>query len=164
MGNQIVRTFAVRPAILLLGEDTDGVAYHLGFGLPPLSRQAPDQRLRFCVQPHTQSHDAPFNCNTQVYYSAHALSTLISTRNVLRHENRQRQCSAAVFVKCGSSLFRKTSAVPDLAMIAAGSLDDPSPYKPTLDFFTSSAQPWDHMNPVPLRYALRAIQDAAKTD
>ena len=33
-------------------------------------------------------------------------------------------------------------------MITAGSLDDPSLYKPTLDIFTSSAQPWDHMNPV----------------
>jgi len=32
-------------------------------------------------------------------------------------------------------------------MITAGSLDDPSLYKPTLDIFTSSAQPWDHMHP-----------------
>ena len=32
-------------------------------------------------------------------------------------------------------------------MITAGSLDDPSLYKPTLDIFTASAQPWDHMNP-----------------
>jgi hypothetical protein len=59
MGNQIVRAFPVRPMILLLGEDADGVAYDLGFGLPPLSRQAPDQRLRFCVQPHAQSHEKP---------------------------------------------------------------------------------------------------------
>ena len=49
--------------------------------------------------------------------------------------------------ECGASLFGKTSAMPDLAMITAGSLDDPSLYKPTLDIFTSSAQPWDHMNP-----------------
>jgi hypothetical protein len=32
-------------------------------------------------------------------------------------------------------------------MIAAASLDDPSAYRPTLDFFTSHAQPWDPMNP-----------------
>ena len=44
-------------------------------------------------------------------------------------------------------MFGKTSAVPDLLMITAGSLDDPSLYKPTLDIFTSSAQPWDHMDP-----------------
>ena len=49
--------------------------------------------------------------------------------------------------ECGASLFGKTSALPDLAMITAGSLDDPSLYKPTLDIFTASAQPWDHMNP-----------------
>jgi hypothetical protein len=32
-------------------------------------------------------------------------------------------------------------------MITAGSLDDPSQYKPSIDIFTSSAQPWDYMNP-----------------
>ena len=37
--------------------------------------------------------------------------------------------------------------MPELAMITAGSLDDPSQYKPTMDIFTASAQPWDHMNP-----------------
>jgi hypothetical protein len=49
--------------------------------------------------------------------------------------------------ECGSTLFGNTNAMPELAMIAAGSLDDPSLYKPTLDIFTSSAQPWDHMDP-----------------
>ena len=49
--------------------------------------------------------------------------------------------------ECGASLFGKTSAMPDLAMITAGSLDDPGLYKPTLDIFTTSAQPWDHMDP-----------------
>ena len=49
--------------------------------------------------------------------------------------------------ECGASLFAKTSALPDLAMISAGSLDDPSLYQPTLDIFTASAQPWDYMNP-----------------
>ena len=68
---------------------------------------------------------------------------------VLRQESGQRQyAQPCLFPECGSSLFGKTSAMPDLAMITAGSLDDPSLYKPTLDIFTSSAQPWDHMNPV----------------
>jgi hypothetical protein len=49
--------------------------------------------------------------------------------------------------ECGARLFAKTSAMPDLAMITAGSLDEPSQYKPTLDIFTASAQPWDQMNP-----------------
>jgi hypothetical protein len=32
-------------------------------------------------------------------------------------------------------------------IIQAASLDDPSWYRPTVDFFTASAQPWDPMNP-----------------
>ena len=31
--------------------------------------------------------------------------------------------------------------------LQAGSLDDPSIYKPAMDIFTASAQPWDHMAP-----------------
>ena len=48
---------------------------------------------------------------------------------------------------CGARLFSKTSGVPDLAMITAGSLDNPSQYKPSMDIYTASAQPWDYMNP-----------------
>ncbi len=49
--------------------------------------------------------------------------------------------------ECGARLFSTTSGIPDLAMITAGSLDDPGQYKPTMDIFTASAQPWDYMNP-----------------
>lgn len=49
--------------------------------------------------------------------------------------------------ECGSRLFAKTSAMPDLGMITASTLDNPSLYQPTMDIFTASAQPWDHMNP-----------------
>jgi hypothetical protein len=49
--------------------------------------------------------------------------------------------------ECGARLFGKTSGMPDLVMITAGSLDDPSQYMPSMDIFTASAQPWDHMNP-----------------
>lgn len=49
--------------------------------------------------------------------------------------------------ECGSRLFAKASAMADLGMITAATLDDPSQYKPTMDIFTASAQPWDHMNP-----------------
>jgi hypothetical protein len=48
---------------------------------------------------------------------------------------------------CGSRLFGKPSVMPDLMVIMAGSLDDPSWYKPGMDFYTASAQPWDYMNP-----------------
>lgn len=48
---------------------------------------------------------------------------------------------------CGSRLFGKTAAMPDLMAIQAGSLDDPSWYQPRMDIYTASAQPWDTMNP-----------------
>jgi hypothetical protein len=48
---------------------------------------------------------------------------------------------------CGARLFGKFKAMPDLAGILAGSLDDSSWYRPAMDIYTASAQPWDYMNP-----------------
>jgi hypothetical protein len=47
--------------------------------------------------------------------------------------------------QCGSRLF---GGKTDFGQgIAAGTLDDPSLYKPQLEMWTSDAQPWDHMDP-----------------
>lgn len=48
---------------------------------------------------------------------------------------------------CGGRIFGKTSGFPQFVLITAGSLDDPSRFKPAMDFFISSAQSWDHMDP-----------------
>jgi hypothetical protein len=49
---------------------------------------------------------------------------------------------------CGSPLFGMPSGLPmELVSIRAASLDDPSWYRPAMDIYTASAQPWDHMNP-----------------
>jgi hypothetical protein len=40
----------------------------------------------------------------------------------------------------------KIAEMPEIAVIQAASLDDSSSHKPTADFFTASAQPWDFMN------------------
>lgn len=48
---------------------------------------------------------------------------------------------------CGGRVFGKSSSFPQFMLITAGSLDDPGRFKPSMDFFTHSAQPWDHMNP-----------------
>jgi hypothetical protein len=48
---------------------------------------------------------------------------------------------------CGSRLFAMPPFAPDLMVIAATSLDDPSIFKPAMDIYTSSAQHWDFMNP-----------------
>lgn len=49
-------------------------------------------------------------------------------------------------VNCGSPIAAKQSALP-IFIIYAGSLDDPSRHCPTMDIFTASAQPWEHMDP-----------------
>ena len=48
---------------------------------------------------------------------------------------------------CGSQLFSKFEGMPGMIGIRAGTLDDAANFHPALDFFVSSAQPWDHMNP-----------------
>jgi len=49
----------------------------------------------------------------------------------------------AFCAECGSPLFASTSARPDFLAIRAGSLDDPSWFRPAAAMFTASAQPWD---------------------
>ena len=48
---------------------------------------------------------------------------------------------------CGTTLFGVSTSLPGVIGIRAGSLDDPSWYRPAMDFYTASAQPWDYMNP-----------------
>jgi len=48
---------------------------------------------------------------------------------------------------CGSQVTVKLERLPDILGLQAGSLEDPSIYRPAMDVFTASAQPWDHMDP-----------------
>ena len=76
--------------------------------------------------------------------------TLKITGNVKYHDSKAdngNTLSRGFCPECGSRLFGKTSGMTDLVMFTAGSLDDPTQYTPSMDIFTSSAQPWDHMNP-----------------
>jgi hypothetical protein len=47
---------------------------------------------------------------------------------------------------CGAPLLATTSIRPNVIGVRAGSLDDPSWFRPTADVWTSSAQPWDVMH------------------
>jgi hypothetical protein len=47
---------------------------------------------------------------------------------------------------CGSQVLLKLERRPTLIGIQAASFDDPSLFKPTLNIWTDSAQPWDHMD------------------
>jgi hypothetical protein len=49
--------------------------------------------------------------------------------------------------KCGSALFGRPSVLANLVSIRPGTLDEPARFKPALDMYASSAQPWDHMDP-----------------
>ena len=53
--------------------------------------------------------------------------------------------------ECGSPVMAKQSQWP-VFIIYASSVDDPSCHRPTMDIFTSSAQPWDHMDPALPKY------------
>lgn len=48
---------------------------------------------------------------------------------------------------CGSRLFGKPDFKPELMVIMAGTLDDPSHHQPKMDIYVESAQPWGYMNP-----------------
>jgi hypothetical protein len=47
---------------------------------------------------------------------------------------------------CGSQLFGKPEGMPDMIAIRAGTLDDPSQYKPQIDLYTSHCTDWDVMD------------------
>jgi hypothetical protein len=53
----------------------------------------------------------------------------------------------AFCAECGSPLFGRPEGHPTVRTIRVGSLDDPSEFRPGRDIYTSSAQPWDYMNP-----------------
>jgi hypothetical protein len=62
------------------------------------------------------------------------------TKSEMVGENRRGFCP-----ECGSRLFGGLSEIGQ--GIAAGTLDDPSSYKPQFEIWTSDAQQWDAMDP-----------------
>lgn len=48
---------------------------------------------------------------------------------------------------CGTPLFAEDSAYPKFMSIKAGTLDDPSHFKPAAHFWTQSAPPYHHFDP-----------------
>ena len=92
---------------------------------------------------------SPFSVVVGVPLDALAVEgdTLASYSTTADHggETERKFCSA-----CGSPLFSVSSAMPQVAFIKAGSLDDSSWIEPGLEVFTASAQPWaPHFDGVP---------------
>jgi len=54
---------------------------------------------------------------------------------------------------CGSGVLAEAEALPDLVIILAGTLDDTSAYRPGMEIYCSSAQPWFHAGGERQRFA-----------
>ena len=57
-------------------------------------------------------------------------------------EDHGRETQRSFCTACGSPLFSIAAVAPQLAFIKAGSLDDASWVQPSVEAWTSSAQPW----------------------
>jgi hypothetical protein len=53
---------------------------------------------------------------------------------------------------CGSPVYSRSTGTPDIVVIRAGSLDDPSRFQPQTVIWTSSAVSWDVMDPALKRF------------
>jgi hypothetical protein len=49
---------------------------------------------------------------------------------------------------CGSPVYVTFTGMPDVFAVHAGSLDDPSRYKPQMVIYTVRGHDWDHLDPV----------------
>lgn len=49
--------------------------------------------------------------------------------------------------RCGTPLFGDKTSAPDFVAVMAGTLDDPSRFRPTLVSWTDTAPPWAHLDP-----------------
>ncbi len=47
---------------------------------------------------------------------------------------------------CGSNILANPVGAPDITALAAGTLDNPELFQPTLEIFTKSAPTWDHID------------------
>jgi hypothetical protein len=98
--------------------------------------------------------------------SAYAPTVVMQTANfhLLRGEPRYHEITAVsgniarrgFCAECGSPLFASSSARPDVMGIRAGSLDDPSWFRATREYWTRSAQPWDILSPATVKFATGA--------
>jgi len=48
---------------------------------------------------------------------------------------------------CGSPILKKTTKMPEVYFFHAGTMDDPSKFRPQVVVYEESKQPWDHVDP-----------------
>jgi hypothetical protein len=64
---------------------------------------------------------------------------------------------------CGSPVGARAEAFPDIRVVYAASLDDPSGLEPLAEVWTSSAQPWDYLNPALPKYEHQPTAEEMQT-
>jgi hypothetical protein len=58
------------------------------------------------------------------------------------HGDTGKAVSRRFCADCGASLFTTVEMMPGVAMLTTGTLDDASQFKPTMQIYCDSAQPW----------------------
>ena len=73
------------------------------------------------------------------------------TERALRYADTQgnsgNTVSRGFCTECGCTVVGRAEAFPEIVSVVAASLDDPSWFRPAFALFTSSAQPWDFLDP-----------------
>lgn len=75
-----------------------------------------------------------------------ALSTFETVGDDTGQKRERKFCGA-----CGSQVMTDLAEMPEMAVMKAGTLDDPSVLTPELEIYTDSAHPWVHDAAAPER-------------
>jgi hypothetical protein len=87
-----------------------------------------------------RSSGAPFASGVIVLVSATEITGTPKTHSVRTTDGRL--STRSFCPDCGSPLFARGEGVPEFMSIRFPTLDNQSEFQPTLDIWTSSAQPW----------------------
>jgi len=98
-------------------------------------------QCRQCQQITGTGHAAQFACEADSTSITGTVSTYALTSDA------GNTVTSAFCGTCGNPMYKTTSMNPGLIVFHAATLDDPSQFKPQMVVYTSSAQPWDFINP-----------------
>ena len=95
--------------------------------------------------------------STVVALPAPALKTIGTLKTFTKPGSSGQAVHRRFCPECGSGLIDEADALPGVAMINAGTLDDPSWVKPVSEIYCDSAQPWVQLSGEMARFANRPV-------
>jgi len=98
-------------------------------------------QCRQCQRISGAGHTAQFAVDKR------AVSISGETRSHSLKSDAGNQVISVFCVNCGNPVYKATSMMSETLMIHAATLDDPAQFKPQMLVNSSSAQPWDHIDP-----------------